>query len=122
MALPPMVSLEPQDRGWLHARIDRRFEQMLADGLLDEVKALRARGDLHADLPAMRCVGYRQAWEALDSGQLDELPARGSAATRQLAKRQLTWLRSMPQRVVIDCDADDALARVVRTALQTVAS
>jgi tRNA dimethylallyltransferase len=119
-ALPPLISLEPQDRGWLHARIDRRFEQMLADGLLDEVKALRARGDLHADLPAMRCVGYRQAWEALDSGGLDELAARGSAATRQLAKRQLTWLRSMPQRVVIACDAEGALARIVQAALHFV--
>jgi tRNA dimethylallyltransferase len=119
--LPPLISLEPQDRRWLHARIERRFEQMLADGLLDEVKALRARGDLHADLPAMRCVGYRQAWQALDNGRLDELAARGSAATRQLAKRQLTWLRAMPQRVVVACDAEDALARAVHAALQTVA-
>ena len=72
---------------------------MLDAGLVDEVRALRARGDLHADLPSMRCVGYRQAWEALDAGDLDAtLPERGIAATRQLAKRQLTWLRGMPQR------------------------
>lgn len=88
------VSLEPQSRAWLHERIAQRFDAMLAAGLLDEVRALRARGDLHADLPSMRCVGYRQAWEALDAGApLAVLRERGIAATRQLAKRQLTWLR-----------------------------
>ena len=81
-------------------RIAERFDAMLAAGFLDEVRALRARGDLHADLPSMRCVGYRQAWEALDGDWPDarELRERGIAATRQLAKRQITWLRSMPQR------------------------
>ena len=112
-ASAPMISLEPADRAWLHARIEQRFAQMLAAGLLDEVRALRARGDLNADLPSMRCVGYRQAWEALDSGDHSGLPDRGIAATRQLAKRQLTWLRSMPTRDVVACDAPDALARVV---------
>ncbi|MFH7044004.1 tRNA (adenosine(37)-N6)-dimethylallyltransferase MiaA [Paucibacter sp. JuS9] len=109
----PLLSLEPQDRGWLHKRLDQRFEQMLADGLIDEVKALRVRGDLSLDLPSMRCVGYRQTWEALDSGDFKDLSARGSAATRQLAKRQVTWLRSMPQRQVIDCQHPDAALHVL---------
>jgi tRNA dimethylallyltransferase len=117
----PLISLEPTDRGWLHARIGQRFDAMLAAGLVDEVRRLRARGDLHADLPAMRCVGYRQAWQALDRGDLSELAATGSAATRQLAKRQLTWLRSMPQRHRVACDAPDATGRVVALATQLAA-
>ena len=104
----PLISLEPQDRSWLHARIERRFRQMLADGLVREVRGLRMRKDLEADLPSMRCVGYRQTWEALESASLDTLAERGIAATRQL-----TWLRSMPQRHVIACDAPDATAQVV---------
>src|SRR5690606_6017336 len=92
-----LLSLEPQDRAWLHARIAERFEAMLAAGLLDEVRALRARGDLHPELPSMRCVGYRQAWATLeanaspDAAAFAELRDRGVFATRQLAKRQLTW-------------------------------
>jgi tRNA dimethylallyltransferase len=116
-AAPPLLSLEPRDRAWLHARIAARFDAMLAAGLVDEVRRLRARGDLHAGLPSMRCVGYRQAWEALDSGALDALRERGIAATRQLAKRQLTWLRGM-RREVVACDAPDAAAQVVRHALR----
>lgn len=111
-----LVSLEPTDRAWLHERIDRRFAQMLDAGLLDEVRALRARGDLHAGLPSMRCVGYRQAWEALDATFTPAraaIEAPGAAATRQLAKRQLTWLRGMPWRHVVACDAPDALTRAV---------
>jgi tRNA dimethylallyltransferase len=100
----PLFSLEPADRGWLHERLARRFEAMLAGGLVDEVKALRARGDLSLALPSMRCVGYRQTWEALDANDFKDLPERGIAATRQLAKRQITWLRSMPRRRVIACD------------------
>ena len=96
---------------------------MLAAGLLDEVLALRKRGDLHRDLPSMRCVGYRQAWEALDGAwPLAELRERGIAATRQLAKRQITWLRSMPQRQVVACDqpsAEDQVLQRVQQALQT---
>ncbi len=111
-----LISLEPKDRAWLHGRIEQRFTQMLADGLFEEVKRLRARGDLNADLPSMRCVGYRQTWEALDSGDFSGLPERGIAATRQLAKRQLTWLRSMPTRDVVACDAVGALAQVVQRA------
>jgi tRNA dimethylallyltransferase len=111
------VSLEPTDRGWLHARIAQRFDAMLAAGLLDEVRRLRARGDLHPELPSMRCVGYRQAWQALDEGWSEaQLRERGIAATRQLAKRQLTWLRSLRERHVIACDAPDALAQVLRAA------
>jgi tRNA dimethylallyltransferase len=114
--LPPMAlfSLEPTQRAWLHQRIAQRFDAMLAAGFLDEVQTLRARGDLVPDLPSMRSVGYRQAWEALD-GQwpLAELRERGIAATRQLAKRQITWLRSMPARRVVPAEAPDAIARIV---------
>ena len=115
----PLISLEPDDRAWLHARIARRFHAMLEAGFMDEVRTLRARGDLHPGLPAMRCVGYRQAWEALERGEpLTAMAERGIAATRQLAKRQITWLRGMPQREVVACDAPDAVARVVRRALE----
>ena len=95
---------------------------MLEQGFIAEVRALRARGDLHADLPSMRCVGYRQAWQALDAHEaagaqgplpLAELRERGIIATRQLAKRQITWLRSMPQRQVVAADAADALQEVL---------
>ena len=119
---PPLISLEPADRAWLHQRIEARFAQMLDAGLVDEVHALMQRGDLHADLPSMRCVGYRQTWEALEIDDLSELPERGIAATRQLAKRQLTWLRSMPQRTVVACDAPDAQAQVVAMALKFAAA
>jgi tRNA dimethylallyltransferase len=115
----PLISLEPNDRAWLHKRLGQRFKQMLAAGLLDEVRGLRARGDLNADLPAMRCVGYRQAWEALDANEFSTLLERGSAATRQLAKRQLTWLRSMPKRQVIACDGPQAEAELL-AALQRI--
>jgi len=121
---PPLVALEPRDRAWLHARIEQRFAAMLAAGFVDEVRALRARPELHADLPALRAVGYRQAWQALDAGgDPARLQATAVAATRQLAKRQLTWLRSMPWRTVVDADAPDAVEQVVRIAreLATVA-
>ena len=112
-----LISLEPTDRAWLHARIAQRFDAMLAAGLLDEVQALRARGDLHPDLPSMRCVGYRQAWEALDGRwPMAELRDRGVFATRQLAKRQITWLRASPERRAVPCDAPDALAGVLALA------
>ena len=113
-AQPLLISLEPTERAWLHQRIAQRFDAMLEAGLIDEVKALRARGDLHADLPSMRCVGYRQTWEALDGlWPMAELRDKGIFATRQLAKRQITWLRSMPQRQAVACDAPDALAQVL---------
>ena len=124
-----LISLEPDKRAWLHQRIAQRFDAMLAAGFLDEVRRLRARADLHPDLPAMRCVGYRQAWTLLDKLSTLKNPAevqqaehdfreQGIAATRQLAKRQLTWLRSMPQRRVVACDAPDALAQVLALTAQ----
>ncbi|RVT54007.1 tRNA (adenosine(37)-N6)-dimethylallyltransferase MiaA [Rubrivivax albus] len=109
----PLVALEPGSRAWLHARIAERFDTMLAAGFVDEVRALRARGDLHPALPSMRCVGYRQAWAALEAGDLAPLRDTGIAATRQLAKRQLTWLRSMPDRHIVACDAADAVPRAM---------
>ncbi len=111
-----LLSLEPTDRAWLHARIEARFRAMLDAGLVDEVQRLRQRSDLDATLPSMRAVGYRQTWAALEAGDLQDLHASGSAATRRLAKRQLTWLRSMPDRHVIACDAPDAAAHLVRSA------
>lgn len=114
---PRLIALEPVDRAWLHRRIAERFQAMLAAGFIDEVRALRARGDLSLALPSMRCVGYRQVWEMLEGwhppGTLAE---RGIAATRQLAKRQLTWLRSMPWREPVACDRPDAIDQVVRRA------
>jgi tRNA dimethylallyltransferase len=121
-------ALEPSDRAVLHRRIALRFDQMLGErddqGIVAEVARLRARGDLSLNLPSMRCVGYRQSWEYLD-GVIDRAALRetGIIATRQLAKRQLTWLRSMPERIVIDClGADparellDALDKRMRSA------
>lgn len=111
------LALVPQDRAPLHERIAQRFDTMLRDGFLDEVRALRARGDLHADLPAIRAVGYRQAWDFLD-GQTSEAEFRdrGVFATRQLAKRQITWLRSVLDARMLDPErpetrnlAEDAL-------------
>ena len=117
-----LISLEPSDRSWLHARIAQRFDAMLAAGFIDEVQALRARGDLHADLPAMRCVGYRQAWEALDgTSPMAELRDKGIFATRQLAKRQITWLRGMPQRRTIACDDPEALQLVLNVVKEALA-
>jgi tRNA dimethylallyltransferase len=115
-AMPPLISLEPDDRAWLHQRIEARFYQMLELGLVDEVRALGERGDLHADMPSMRCVGYRQTWEALVEGDLSDLPERGISATRQLAKRQLTWLRGMAQRHRVACDGTHAVDEVVALA------
>lgn len=119
------ISLEPSQRGALHERIARRFDAMLEgpDNLLEEVQRLRARGDLHLGLPSMRCVGYRQAWECLDGMYgLDDLREKGIAATRQLAKRQLTWLRAMPERIVVDCLDADAPQRVAEQVLTRRAS
>ena len=111
----PLISLEPANRAWLHARIAQRLDAMFADGFEDEVKALRARGDLHADLPSMRCVGYRQVWQAMDgTAPVAEVRDRCVFATRQLAKRQITWLRAMPQRHIVACDSPDAVEQVVQ--------
>ncbi|MEN9844430.1 MAG: tRNA dimethylallyltransferase [Pseudomonadota bacterium] len=140
----PILSLEPTQRAWLHERIALRFEQMLTHGLIAEVLALRHRTAglpvLHAEMPALRCVGYRQVWDVLseyhlldDTSLLNrelltlklkaldpkiyqkiiaDIQFKGIAATRQLAKRQLTWLRSTPERTVIACDQDDVWQQV----------
>ena len=116
------LALEPSERAVLHERIALRFDLMLQGGALErEVTALRARGDLHLGLPSMRCVGYRQMWEYLD-GSIDAtaLREKGIAATRQLAKRQLTWLRSMPERISIDCNRPDATAEVLARVREAV--
>jgi len=109
------LALIPSDRAVLHQRIAARFDAMLADGLIDEVKSLRQTFALNANLPAMRAVGYRQAWAYLD-GEIDrgELREQGIAATRQLAKRQLTWLRAEPDAARIDATAPDAGEQVLR--------
>lgn len=147
----PVISLEPTDRAWLHHRIAQRFDAMLAQGLIEEVRHLMALPHFHPDLPSMRCVGYRQVWEvlhwaasgpaqrdavaapdgasdaggkvnnsehsshinqALSAKMIKHIRETGIAATRQLAKRQLTWLRSMPERVVEACDAPGLAERV----------
>jgi tRNA dimethylallyltransferase len=123
-----LLSLEPTERAWLHQRIGLRFEQMMAHGFIDEVLRLRQRPDLHLGLPSIRCVGYRQVWEALDQG-LDpsdpkvraDMAERGAAATRQLAKRQITWLRSMPWRHVLPCDRGIDVDAVVQRIRQSAA-
>jgi len=119
------IALVPSDRSVLHARIERRFDQMLAAGLIDEVRELRARHALDPTMPSMRCVGYRQVWEYLDGrDDYDAMRFKGIAATRQLAKRQLTWQRQFretwPELVEIDClraDVADAVAAVAQRLL-----
>lgn len=123
----PMVSLEPDSRAWLHARIGVRLDAMLAAGLLDEVRGLRGRPELHAGMSALRSVGYRQAWEAFEAGLegaalASRVRERAGAATRQLAKRQLTWLRSMPGRRVVRCDQPDAVERAIEQVEQLIGS
>ena len=108
-------ALLPSDRAVLHQRIAARFDAMLAAGLIEEVKALRRNPKLNAELPSMRAVGYRQAWAYLE-GEIDlqQLREQGIAATRQLAKRQLTWLRSWPGALELDCLSADLHAEVLR--------
>ena len=127
----PVVSLEPQQRAWLHERIALRFDAMLAQGFLQEMHHLRDRADLTPDLPSMRCVGYRQAWEILDEANATQRPVEqllpklrelGVAATRQLAKRQLTWLRSMPERHIVACDAAQASQHVLKQVQTLIAA
>jgi len=98
-----LISIEPTDRSVLHERIAKRFELMIATGFLDEMKALRQNPRLHPNLPSMRAVGYRQAWDHLDGNiTFQEFQDQAIAATRQLAKRQLTWLRGMEGKEVVD--------------------
>lgn len=109
------IALEPSDRSALHARIESRFRLMIERGLIDEVRHLRTRPNLHPELPSMRSVGYRQVWAWLDAPTtLESLVTLGTAATRQLAKRQLTWLRSDPDRVVIDCLSQNCVEQVMQ--------
>jgi tRNA dimethylallyltransferase len=109
------LALLPSDRAVLHARIAQRFDAMLEAGLIDEVSALRRKYRLHAGLPSMRCVGYRQAWDYLE-GHCDRaaLREKGIAATRQLAKRQLTWLRAWEDVAPLDCLARDPVGQAAR--------
>jgi len=107
------LALVPEDRSKLHRRIEMRFEAMLKQGLVEELRSLRQRYSLRDGLPSMRCVGYRQAWQFLEGGiRADELRDRGIFATRQLAKRQLTWLRRMEDVRIFDCLTEDLDARV----------
>jgi tRNA dimethylallyltransferase len=111
------ISLEPSDRLQLHQRIAQRYRQMMDHGLLHEVGQLHSRKDLHTGLPSIRCVGYRQLWDYLDGKTaLDTAVEQAIAATRQLAKRQLTWLRAMPDRQVLDCLNPQAVGQVIDAA------
>lgn len=116
------IGLEPSDRSVLHRRIEQRFVSMLKAGLAEELQALRKKYALNASMPAMRTVGYRQAWEHLD-GRLDadEFRDQGIYATRQLAKRQLTWLRGMRDIPTLDCLASDVLPQLLRHLQQELA-
>jgi len=107
------VALAPAERRILHERIELRFDHMLANGFLDEVEALYQRGDLHVDLPAVRAVGYRQLWSHLSQEySLEIAREKGIAATRQLAKRQITWLRGWSGLHWLDSGAKDVQEQV----------
>jgi tRNA dimethylallyltransferase len=107
------LALLPSERSWLHERIARRFKLMLQQGFVNEVEALRAKYQLNADLPSMRCVGYRQAWDVLENTlAAKELEERGIYATRQLAKRQITWLSNTIECEKFDCLSTDLLTQV----------
>jgi len=113
-----LVSLEPQDRGWLHERIRERFMYMLDHGFLDEVQLLLSHANMNPELPSMRAVGYRQAISYLNhETTYAEFVEAGLAASRQLGKRQLTWLRAMPSRHVIDPSSKDFLSEAINTCL-----
>jgi tRNA dimethylallyltransferase len=118
---PVQLALMPEDREVLNQRIEQRFDKMLASGFVDEVRALYERGDLHPDLPAIRAVGYRQAWDYL-AGNITDIQLRdtGIAATRQLAKRQLTWLRSWADLHRLTTQEPFELQKVTTTALKVL--
>ncbi|MFN3714788.1 MAG: tRNA (adenosine(37)-N6)-dimethylallyltransferase MiaA [Alcanivoracaceae bacterium] len=108
-------ALAPASRALLHDRIAARFRAMLESGLVGEVEKLRSRGDLHRELPAIKAVGYRQVWDYLDGRYgYDEMVERGIIATRQLAKRQFTWLRGWPELEWLDSDASDLIGQLER--------
>ncbi|MFK7853480.1 MAG: tRNA (adenosine(37)-N6)-dimethylallyltransferase MiaA [Granulosicoccus sp.] len=107
LQLPPIkFALAPESRSWLHERIALRFTNMLDNGFMQEMQSLRQDQRIHAELPAMRSVGYRQAWEHMDTGSADDAEwiAKAIAATRQLAKRQLTWIRGTNDLTTVSCD------------------
>lgn len=109
------LALSPPERSDLHARIEQRFHEMMQMGFLEEVKQLKSRCDLHANLPSIRSVGYRQIWEHLEGAYaLPEAVQRGIAATRQFAKRQITWLRSEPELQWLDPASDQLLQRALK--------
>ena len=111
---PIKLALIPGDRAELHHRIETRFETMLEMGLIGELRRLREDYALDPEMPSMRCVGYRQTWQYLDGKiGLAALREQGVAATRQLAKRQLTWLRAMKEMTEFDCLAEDLGAQVL---------
>ena len=114
-----LITLEPENRSWLHERIEKRFMQMIENGLLNEVRQLLQHPQINEHLPSMRAVGYRQAITHL-SGQTNyqDFIYSGLVASRQLAKRQLTWLRAMPSRVVIDPSKENFLTKAVETCLR----
>jgi tRNA dimethylallyltransferase len=119
---PIRIALVPEDRAMLHERIESRFADMLGAGLVQEVERLREEYGLEATMPAMRCVGYRQALQHLDGViDRDELMSQGVAATRQLAKRQLTWLRSIDDAQVFDCFENGLAPRVLEYVQREVA-
>ena len=115
------IALIPSDRAQLHARIATRFKAMLEQGLLDELRMLREKYPLHANMTSMRCVGYRQAWQFME-GEINEaqLLETGIIATRQLAKRQLTWLRSMPDNIEMDCLPPELSQKVLGVVRQAI--
>jgi tRNA dimethylallyltransferase len=121
---PIRIALLPSDRAVLHDRIAQRFETMLDAGLIDELRALRDAYALEPEMPAMRCVGYRQAWDFLnDRISRAELLEQGIAATRQLAKRQLTWLRSTENMTEFDClteNVSDLVLEYIRQELEAM--
>ena len=110
-------AIAPKERSELHRRIELRFDQMMKAGFEEEVKSLHARQDLHSDLPSIRCVGYRQMWDYLEGNStLDEAIFKGICATRQLAKRQITWLRSWDDLTWLDSEnIEQALETVSNT-------
>ncbi|WP_417659399.1 tRNA (adenosine(37)-N6)-dimethylallyltransferase MiaA [Pseudidiomarina sp.] len=113
------IAVAPRDRATLHQRIELRFRQMVEQGLLIEVEQLRQRSDLHVDLPAIRCVGYRQAWQYLDGDyDYEEFIDRGIFATRQLAKRQLTWLRKWPGVQWLESESPNLLEQAIELCAQ----
>lgn len=113
-----LISLEPHDRSWLHERIARRFDQMIDAGFLGEMEKLMNNPKIYQDLPSMRAVGYRQAWEYLKKEvSFNTFNEKSIAATRQLGKRQLTWLRAMPSRQVIDPSRPEFIEEALQVCL-----